>query len=154
MGLLDDKREDRALERIADAFEDFTEQVYFFNQHLFAAFDFKLSQAQGGFHMGAIIGIQAGASDFFTASLIPANAAALQSGPVFTTDDTLVTLTPDTVNPFKVTAAVAAGDTAASFNLKVDGVNSAGNPITHTFVIPITQAPPPVALDFDLSQGA
>jgi len=53
-----------------------------------------------------------------------------------------------------VTAAVGAGDTAASFDLKVDGVNSAGNPITHTFTIPITQAPPPVALDFDLSQGA
>jgi len=104
--------------------------------------------------MGAITGIQAGSSDFFTASLIPANAAPLQSGPVFSTTDTLVTLTPDSTNPFKVTAAVAAGDTAASFPLTVTGVNSAGTTITHTFTIPITQAPPPVALDFDLSQGA
>jgi hypothetical protein len=151
--VFDDKREDRALERIAAAFEKLADCFCSLVHHLFAATDFQLVQ-KGDFQMGAITGIQAGSSDFFTASLIPANAAPLQSGPVFSTTDTLVTLTPDSTNPFKVTAAVAAGDTAASFPLTVTGVNSAGTTITHTFTIPITQAPPPVALDFDLSQGA
>ena len=115
------------------------------------ATNFQLVQGE---NMGAITGVQAGSSDFFTASLIPSNAVALQSGPVFSTDDSQVTLTPDTTNPFKVVAAVGAGDTGASFNLKVDGVNGAGTAITHTFIIPIIAAPPPQALDFDLSQGA
>jgi hypothetical protein len=53
-----------------------------------------------------------------------------------------------------IVATVATGDTNTSFNLKVDGVNSAGTAISHTFVIPILQAPPPVALDFDLDQLA
>jgi hypothetical protein len=153
MGLLDDKREDKALERIAGAFEALTHQVHFFNQHLFATFDFKLAQSKGEF-MGAIVGVPVGSSDVFTALLVPANSVPLQSGPVFSTDDSLVTLTPDPTNAFKTTAAVGAGDTAASFNLKVDGVNGAGNPITHTFVIPILAAPPVQAVDFDLSQGA
>jgi len=116
------------------------------------ATDFRLVQ-QGDSSM-AITGVQAGASAVFIASLVPSNAAGLLSGPVFTADDAQVTLTPDSTNPFMVTAAVAAGDTAASFNLKVDGVNSASTPITHTFVIPILQAPPPAAVDFDLDQVA
>ncbi len=141
-----DKLADYDFGRIANALE-------LFNRHFFAAIDFHLQQAKGE-QMAAITGVQAGSSDFFTASLIPANAVALQSGPVFSTDDTQVLLTQDTANPFKVTAAVGAGDTAASFNLKIDGVNSVGTAITHTFAIPITKAPPPVAVDFDLSQGA
>ena len=103
--------------------------------------------------MGAITGVQAGSSDFFTASLVPANSAPLQSGPVFSVTDSLVTLTVDSGNPFKVTAAVDASDANTSFDLKVDGTTTNG-PITHTFTIPILQAPPPQAVDFDLSQGA
>jgi len=103
--------------------------------------------------MGAITGIQAGSSDFFTASLVPSNAAPLVSGPSFSVTDALVVLTVDTTNPFKVTAAVDATDANASFDLKVDGTTANG-PITHTFTIPILQAPPPQAVDFDLSQGA
>ena len=99
-----------------------------------------------------INGVQAGGSGVFQASLIPANAAPLQSGPTSSTTDTLVTLTPDPTNPFNVTAAVAAGDTAASFPLTVSGVNSAGTSITHTFTIPVIAAPPPAAVDFDLTQ--
>jgi hypothetical protein len=115
------------------------------------ATDFQLIQGE---KMGAITGVQVGSSDFFTALLVPANAAPLQSGPVFSVTDSLVTLTPDSTNTFKVTAAVDASDTNLSFDLKVDGVNSLGAAISHTFTIPILQAPPPAAVDFDLSQGA
>ncbi len=100
-----------------------------------------------------IIGVQAGQSGDFQASLVPANAAALQSGPTFSTDDTLVTLTPaPNGDPFGIVATVDASDTNSSFNLKVDGVNSLGAAITHTFAIPILTAPPPAAVDFDLTQ--
>jgi hypothetical protein len=114
------------------------------------AHDFRLVQGE---NMGAITGIQAGSSDFFTAILVPANAAPLQSGPTFSTDDANVSLQPDPTNALKVTATVATGDTNPSFNLTVTGTTLNGT-ITHTFVIPILSAPPPQAVDFDLSQGA
>jgi hypothetical protein len=101
----------------------------------------------------AIIGVQVGQSGDFLASLVPANAAALQSGPTFSSDDPLVTLTAaPNGNPMGIVATVDASDTNTQFNLKVDGVNSAGTAITHTFVVPILQAPPPAAVDFDLEQ--
>ena len=99
----------------------------------------------------AINGVQAGGSGVFQASLIPSNAAPLQSGPTFATTDTNVTLTQDTANPFNVTAAVAASDTGASFDLTVSGTTTVG-PISHTFTVPIIAAPPPQAVDFDLNQ--
>jgi len=105
----------------------------------------------------AITGVQAGSSAAFQILLVPANAAALQSGPVATSDDPNVSISPNTndpTNPFMIVCTVATGDTNTSFNLKVDGVNSAGAAITHTFVIPILQAPPPAAVDFDLDQLA
>jgi hypothetical protein len=140
-----------ALEQIAHAIQNFANNFDFLNQHLFAALNFQLVQFKGELSM-PITGVQAGGSGVFQAVLVPANAAKLQSGPVFTSDDANVTLTPDPTDAFKVTAAVAAGDTAASFNLKVDGVNGAGTAITHTFAVPIIAAPPPQAIDFDLNQ--
>jgi hypothetical protein len=119
------------------------------------ATDFRLVQ-QGDSTM-AITGVQVGSSAAFQIFLVPANAASLQSGPVATSDDPNVSISPNTndpTNPFMIVCTVATGDTNASFNLKVDGVNSVGAPITHTFVIPILQAPPPAAVDFDLDQLA
>jgi hypothetical protein len=151
------KRDDRALEKIANALESIAHEFCRFNNHFFAVLDFRLDQIKGdGSIMGQINGITAGgAPGVFQASLIPSNAAALQSGPTFTADDPQVTLGPDPkdpTNPFNVSAQAAAGDTNASFNLTCNGVNSASNPIKHVFLIPITAAPPPVALDFDLNQ--
>lgn len=147
MGLFDDPREDRALEKIADALshiaKDFDRQ--------FLAVGFHLFQKKGESFM-PIKGVQVGSSGVFLASLIPANAVPLQSGPTFATDDAKVTLTQDTTNPFQVTAAVAADDAAPSFNLTVSGTNGAGAAISHTFAIPILAAPPPQAVDFDLNQ--
>lgn len=111
---------------------------------------FHLVKIKGDVSM-PINGVQAGGSGVFQASLIPSNAVPLQSGPTFSTPDSSVTLTPDAGDPFKVTAAVAAGETAASFDLTVTGTTSAGQ-ITHTFTIPVIAAPPPEAVDFDLTQ--
>jgi len=50
------------------------------------------------------------------------------------------------------TAAVAAGDTGASFNVTVAGVNGAGTAISHVFNVPILQPPPVQISDFSLDQ--
>jgi hypothetical protein len=154
MGLFDHdevqqlKRIAHALERNAD---ETCELIKLLRQHFQPqAHNFKLFQLQGDVPM-AINGVQAGASGVFQESLIPGNAAPLQSGPSFASTDTNVTLTQDTTDPSKVTAAVAAGDTAASFDLTVTGTTTVGT-ITHTFTIPIIAAPPPQAVDFDLNQ--
>ncbi len=147
----DEDKNERSLRRIAEALEDFAECFCELVQRTFAATDFQLVQIQGESPM-SINGVQAGGSGVFQASLIPGNAAPLQSGPTFSTPDALVTLTQDPANPFNVTAAVDATDAQASFALTVTGVNSVGATITHTFTIPIVAAPPPVALDFDLNQ--
>ena len=121
------------------------------------ATDFRLVQKGKGDSDMPITGVQTGGQAAFQIFLVPANAAALQSGPTATSTDTAVTISPnanDPSNPFMIVCAVAAGDTNASFDLKVDGVNSDGNAITHTFTIPILQAPPPAAVDFDLDQLA
>lgn len=116
-----------------------------------AATDFRLVQIVKG-EISMIIGVQAGQSADFRASLVPANAAALQSGPVFSTTDSLVVLSPaPNGDPFGVVATVDATNANASFDLKVDGTTLNGA-ITHTFTIPISQAPPPQAVDFDLEQ--
>ena len=118
------------------------------------ATDFELVQLKGDLQM-PITGVQAGGVAAFTILLVPGNAAALQSGPTATSTDSLVTVSPnpnDPTNPFAIQCAVDASDANLSFDLKVDGVNSIGNAITHTFTIPILTAPPPVAVDFDLDQ--
>jgi len=101
----------------------------------------------------AISPVTAGSSSQYVLSLVPANAVALQSGPTVTSDNPLVVLTQDATNPFLITAAADATVTGASFNLTANGVNGAGTAITHTFAIPISQAPPPQAVDFDLNDA-
>ena len=90
--------DERLLERIARALEHIERD--FHRQYI--AVDFQLFQIKGENFM-SITGVQAGGSGVFQASLVPANAVPLQSGPKFSTDDTKVTLTQDTTDPFKVT---------------------------------------------------
>jgi hypothetical protein len=104
-----------------------------------------------------ITGTVVGTSSVFQATTVPAtNVVPLQSGPKFSADDPLVTLSasPDG-DPTKIVAAVDASDTATSYNLTVSGVNGAGTAITHTFNIPILPTPPPPPTqitDFSLNQ--
>ena len=117
--------------------------------------DFTLSQIKGDFSAMGINGTVVGTTSTFNIGFVPAtNFVPLTSGPTVTVDDANVTLTPvDGSNNF--TASVAAGDTAASYNLTVTGVNGAGTSITHTFNVPILPAPPPPPVqitDFSLNQ--
>ena len=98
-----------------------------------------------------ITGIQVGGSGVFQALTVPSNAVPFQSV-AFVSSDPLVTLTQDPTDQTKVTAAVDASDTAASFQLTVNAVNGVGAPLTHVFTIPLTAAPPPQAVDIDLNQ--
>ena len=98
-----------------------------------------------------ITGVQAGGSGDFQVSLVPPNGVPLQSGPTVTADDTNVVLGA-VGSDLKFTAAVAAGDTAASFNVTVAGVNGAGTALSHVFNVPIIQAPPVQVTDFGLDQ--
>ena len=97
--------------------------------------------------------VQAGSSKQYRLSLVPANSVALSSGPSVASDNPLVALKQDASDPFLITATADASVTGASFNLKADGVNGAGTAITHTFAVPISQAPPPQAVDFDLNDA-
>src|SRR5579862_3517376 len=101
------------LERILDILE-----------RAFAVTDFQLFQRKGDFVM-AITGVQAGATGTFQISLVPPNGVPLSAVPTVVTDDALVTLSTVGAN-LQFTAAVAATDTAASFNVRVSGVNGAG----------------------------
>jgi len=116
--------------------------------------DFALSQLQGESSM-AITGTVVGTTSTFNIGFVPAtNFVPLTSGPAVAVDLASVTLTkPDASNNF--TASVAAGETAASYNLTVTGTNGAGTALTHTFNIPILPVPPPPPVqitDFSLSQ--
>lgn len=96
----------------------------------------------------------AGTTSTFNIGLLPADEnVPLQSGPTVTVDDTTVTLTAvDSSNNF--TATVPLGDTNASYNLTISGVNGAGTPVSTTFNVLIEQpAPPPVQVSgFSLNQ--
>src|SRR5215472_4561710 len=121
-------------------------------ERVFAVTDFILLQRQGDMLM-AITGIQAGATGTFQIGFVPPNGVPLQSGPTVSADDTNVSLgAVSTDGQFMFTASVAAGDTAASFNITVAGVNGAGTAISHVFNVPIIQAPPPQITDFSLNQ--
>jgi hypothetical protein len=108
-------------------------------------------------NLDMITGTVVGTSSLFQESPVPgSNFVPLQSGPVFTVDDPLVTLSasPDG-DTSKIVAAVAANDTGASYNITVTGVNGAGTTITHTFNVPILPTPPPPPTqitDFSLNQ--
>jgi len=99
----------------------------------------------------AIAGVQVGSTGTFQISLVPPNGVPLSSGPTVVTDDPLVSLGAVGSN-LQFTASVAAGDTAASFNVTMSGVNGAGSPISHTFNVPVLAAPPPQVTDFGLDQ--
>jgi len=112
--------------------------------------NFRLFQLKGDMEM-SISGIQAGGSGVFQIGLVPPTGVPLQSGPSVSADDTNVTLGPVDAS-LQFTAAVAAGDTATSFNITVSGVNGAGASISHSFNIPILPAPPVQVTDFSLDQ--
>jgi hypothetical protein len=119
--------------------------------------DFVLYQLTKTGEREMITGTVAGTSSVFQESPVPAsNFIPLQSGPVFTVDDTLVTLSPSPDDDVtKVVAAVASTDTAASYNITVTGVNDKGVTVSHVFNVPILPVPPPAATsitDFTLSQ--
>jgi len=117
---------------------------------VFAIQDFGLHQIKGDSIM-AISGVAAGGSGTFQISLVPPNGVPLQSGPTVTADDSNVTLGA-VDGSLQFTAAVAAGDTAASFNVTVAGVNGAGTALSHVFNVPILQPPPVQVTDFSLDQ--
>lgn len=100
--------------------------------------------------------VQAGQSGVFQAVPVPTGGA-LQAGaiPVWSVDDTAeVTLTPS-ADGLTVSAAVAATAAAASFNLTITGVNSAGATISDTVnvLIGAVAPPPPVpATGFVITQ--
>lgn len=114
--------------------------------------DFRLLQLGAS---SMITGTVPGTTSTFNIIFVPAtNFIPLTSGPTVSVDDPQVTLTPvDSSNNF--TAAVAAGDTGASYNLTVTGVNNLGATITHSFNVPILPVPPPPptpVTDFSLNQ--
>lgn len=116
--------------------------------------DFTLHQIIEGESM-AINGTVVGTTSTFNIGFVPAtNFIPLVSGPSVSVDDTTVVLTqPDASNNF--TAAVPAGDTGASYNLTITGVNDQNVTVTHAFNIPILPTPPPPptsVTDFSLNQ--
>jgi hypothetical protein len=117
--------------------------------------DFKLQQLNSEGAFMAITGTAVGTTSTFNITFVPAtNFVPLTSGPTVSVDDTNVTLgAVDASNNF--TAAVAAGDTAASYNLTISGVNDKGVAVSHVFNVPILPTPPPPATsitDFGLNQ--
>jgi len=116
--------------------------------------DFTLQQIEQG-ELMAINGTPLGGTSTFQIGLVPSvNFVPLTSGPTVTVDDANVTLGPVDPKTLQFTAAVAATDTATSYNLTITGVNGATPPatITHSFNVPITAAPPTQVTDFSLSQ--
>ena len=112
---------------------------------------FRLYQILQGDCEMPINGVAAGGSGVFQIGLVPPNGVPLQSGPTVAVDDTNVTLGPVDGN-LQFTASVAAGDTAAAFNVTVSGINGAGTTISHSFAVPILQPPPVQVTDFSLDQ--
>lgn len=119
--------------------------------------DFVLYQLSPTGEKQMINGTVVGTTSTFQIGFVPAtNFVPLTTGPTVSVDDTLVTLSPvSTDGNFTFTAAVAASDTGASYNLTILGVNGAGAAVTHTFNVPILPTPPPPATqitDFSLNQ--
>lgn len=146
---IDKDRDHHPQDRIANALWALAHEFHIFNQHAFAAIDFNLK----GVDAPMISPTPVGGSAKYRLSLVPSNAVALQSGPTVSSSNSLVVVTQDPSDPFLLTATADASVTDASYDLKADGVNGAGNPITHTFTIPLAAAPPPQAVDFDLNDA-
>lgn len=111
---------------------------------------FSISQ-KGASNM-AITGVPLGGTGTFTETPTPAGGQ-LQAGniPVWTVDDTLVTLTPS-ADGTSVTCAVDPSDTGTSFNLTCSGVASDGTAISTAANVPILAAVPPPATGFEIDQ--
>jgi hypothetical protein len=122
------------------------------NEFLRAAKYFEIKQI-GGSGM-AITGIVLGATGTFTETPSPAGGA-LQAGniPVWTSDDTLTTLTPS-ADGSSVAVATSTSDTATSFNLTVSGVASDGTAITSSVNVPLLPAAVVPATGFTINQTA
>ena len=104
--------------------------------------------------MGVINGIQVGGTGTFAVSTVPAGSA-LQSGnvPVWSADDSLVTLSPAT-DGMTVSAAVSASDTSNTFNLTGTAISLDGTNLTQTAPVPILPAGPVAATGLDITQTA
>jgi len=100
----------------------------------------------------AITGIPVGGTKNFTAVPDPPGSS-LQAGnvPVWTADDSLVTLAVG-VDGLSADISVSASDTSNTFNLTVSGINSAGAPISTTVAVPILPAGPTPATGFAINQ--
>jgi hypothetical protein len=100
----------------------------------------------------AITGVQVGGVGNFTAVTDPAGSA-LQAGnvPSWSADDSNVTITA-AADGLSAQVAVAASDTATSFNLTVSGVNSAGAAISTTVSVPVLPAAQVPATGFVIDQ--
>jgi len=101
-----------------------------------------------------ITGVPAGGQGSFMAVTDPPGSS-LQAGniPVWSVDDSLVSITPST-DGFSVSAAVAASDTAASFNLTIAGISSNGSNIQTVTNVPILPAVTVPATGFVVNQTA
>jgi hypothetical protein len=117
------------------------------------ALGFKIQQQAEGESM-AITGVPVGGTGTFVAVTAPPGSA-LQAGsiPVWTVDDTLVSITPS-ADGFSVNASVGAADTAASFNLTISGVSSNGSAISTVTNVPILPAAVVPATGFAVNQTA
>lgn len=102
----------------------------------------------------AITGIVKGQTGTFTETPLPAGGA-LQAGniPVWTSDDSLTTLTPS-ADGTSVAVATSASDPATQFNLTVSGVASDGTAISSTAIVPLTPSAVVPATGFDINQTA
>jgi hypothetical protein len=163
----DEHHEIRILERIAEALEAIDMDLQTIAQELAPQPPSKLAVqiSQGGFNM-PITGINAGGNGTFEADAILNGAADPDGFPAgsvdtWTTDDTLVTLGPDSgPNNSQVVASVDASDKAADFGLTVsvqmpaDSTGTLPAPLVMTVRVPIVQAPPPVPNAVAITQVA
>ena len=98
----------------------------------------------------AITGVQVGSSGTF--QVVWNGAMSPTASDIWSSNDPLVTLTPDPTDMTKVSAAVAANDVGAQFTLSVSGTNSANAAVTASAVVPILPAPPTPATGGTINQ--
>jgi hypothetical protein len=146
---MSDHREDRDLERIANALEEIARLLKQLGSK--QAQGFKIYQIIGGNMQSDIQGIVLGQVGQFTGTPVPAGG--LTTGtPVWSADDTNVSLTPS-ADGSAVAVQTSATDTATSFNLTQSGADGNGNPISSSVNVPLLPATGSVqATGFDIKQ--
>jgi hypothetical protein len=134
-----DKLADFDLGRIANALEELVSLAHSLLRRPATGFTFKNT----GDAMPTNFTVTPGNAFQITASTIPTGGA-LQAGaiPVWTCDDAQVTLSPDPTGLI-LNGQTVATDTAASFNLTLTGINSAGATISNTQNMAFTAVAPP-----------